>query len=176
MRMRTQILVADDNPDNLEILRMRLSSQGYDVITAADGEEALAIAKERQPDLILLDVMMPRLDGVAVCQRLRADPRLPFTPIIMVTAKSATQDVVAALEAGADEYLVKPVDHGALLARVRSMLRIKALTDAVQEQSAKLAEWNATLEKRVREQLIQLESVSRLKRFFSPQLAGDSRR
>ena len=171
MRMRTQILVADDNPDNLEILRMRLSSRGYDVITAADGEEALAIAKERQPDLILLDVMMPRLDGVAVCQRLRADPRLPFTPIIMVTAKSATQDVVAALEAGADEYLVKPVDHGALLARVRSMLRIKALTDAVQEQSAKLAEWNATLEKRVREQLIQLESLSRLKRFFSPQLA-----
>src|SRR5687768_15068594 len=81
MRMRTQILVADDNPDNLEILRMRLSSRGYDVITAADGEEALAIAKERQPDLILLDVMMPRLDGVAVCQRLRADPRLPFTPI-----------------------------------------------------------------------------------------------
>jgi adenylate cyclase len=171
VRMRAQILVADDNPDNREILRIRLCSKGYDVITAADGEEALATAKERQPDLILLDIMMPKLDGVEVSQRLRADPSLPFIPIIIVTAKTGTQDVVAALEAGADEYLTKPVDHGALLARVRSMLRIKGLTDAVREQSARLAEWNATLEKRVRAQLEQLERLSRLKRFFSPQLA-----
>ena len=92
-------------------------------------------------------------------------------PIVIITAKAGTQDVVTALDAGADEYLTKPIDHGALVARVKSMLRIKALTDTVQRQSLKLAEWNTTLEKRVAEQLHQLESLSRLRRFFSPQLA-----
>jgi Response regulators consisting of a CheY-like receiver domain and a winged-helix DNA-binding domain len=78
---------------------------------------------------MLLDVMMPRLDGIEVCKRLRADPQFPFTPIILVTALSETKDVIAGLEAGGDEYLTKPFDHGALLARVRSMLRIKELHD-----------------------------------------------
>jgi class 3 adenylate cyclase len=171
VRTPARILIADDNPDNLDIFRTRLAAHKYEIITATDGEAALAAAKEKQPDVILLDIMMPKMDGVEVCRHLRADPSLPFMPIIMVTAKTSSQDVVSSLEAGADEYLTKPVDHGALVARVSSMLRIKALTDTVQAQSAKLAEWNAKLEQRVNEQLGELENLSRLKRFFSPQLA-----
>lgn len=171
MRTPARILIADDNPDNLDIFRTRLAAHKYEIITATDGKEALAAAREKQPDVILLDIMMPKMDGVEVCRHLKADPSLPFMPIIMVTAKTSSQDVVTSLEAGADEYLTKPVDHGALVARVNSMLRIKALTDTVQAQSAKLAEWNAKLEERVNEQLGQLEGLSRLKRFFSPQLA-----
>lgn len=171
MRPRARILIADDNPDNLEIFQARLAVNNYEILTAADGEEALAAARNQQPDLILLDIMMPKMDGIDVCRLLKADASLPFMPIIMVTAKTDTQDIVTALDAGADEYLTKPVDHGALVARVKSMLRIKALNDTVQAQSAKLIEWNTTLEKRVSEQLGQLENLSRLKRFFSPQLA-----
>jgi class 3 adenylate cyclase/CheY-like chemotaxis protein len=171
VRTPALILIADDNPDNLDIFRTRLAVHGYEILTAADGEEALAIAREKQPDLILLDVMMPKMDGTDVCRRLKANTSLPFMPVVMITAKSATQDVVTALDAGADEYLTKPVDHGALVARVKSMLRIKALADTVETQRTKLAEWNVTLEKRVNEQLEQLENLSRLKRFFSPQLA-----
>jgi class 3 adenylate cyclase len=171
VRTPARILIADDNPDNLDIFRTRLAVHGYEILTATDGEEALAVAREKQPDLILLDVMMPKMEGTEVCRHLKADASLPFMPIIMITAKIATQDVVSALEAGADEYLSKPVDHGALVARVKSMLRIKTLADTVEAQRAKLSEWNATLEERVNEQLRQLENLSRLKRFFSPQLA-----
>lgn len=171
VRSPAQILIADDNPDNREVFRARLAAHEYEVLLATDGEEALAIARESRPDLILLDVMMPKMDGVEVCKRLKNDASLPFMPIIMVTAKTSSQDVVLALDAGADEYLTKPVDHGSLVARVNSMLRIKALTDTVQAQRKELADWNKTLEERVREQLEQLERLSRLKRFFSPQLA-----
>jgi len=171
VRRPAQILIADDNPDNREIFRTRLAAHDYRIVTAVDGEEALAVAMEQSPDLILLDVMMPKMDGIEVCRRLKSDPSLPFIPVIMITAKTSSQDIVTALEAGADEYLAKPVDHGALVARVKSMLRIKALNDTVHEQRAKLAEWNASLEQRVADQLSQLESLSRLKRFFSPQLA-----
>ncbi|HYA20576.1 MAG TPA: response regulator, partial [Burkholderiales bacterium] len=162
MRTPARILIADDNPENLDIFRTRLAANGYEILTATDGEQALGIAREWQPDLILLDVMMPKMDGIEVCQRLKADSSLPFIPIIMVTAKTGSHEVVAGLEAGADEYLTKPVHHTALVARVKSMLRIKALNDTVQEQSAKLIEWNTMLEKRVNEQLGQLESLSRL--------------
>ena len=163
---------------NLDILQTRLAVHGYEILTATDGEEALAIAREKQPDLILLDVMMPKMDGLEVCRHLKADSSLSFMPVIMVTAKADSKDVVAGLEAGGDEYLTKPVDQGALVARVKSMLRIKALHDTVQEQAARLeaqavqlSEWNKTLEKRVEEQIAQLERLGRLKRFFSPQLA-----
>jgi DNA-binding response OmpR family regulator len=178
MKTPPRILIADDNPENLDIFQRRLAVQGYEILMATDGEEALAIARAQQPDLILLDVMMPKMDGIEACRHLKADPSLPFVPIIMVTAKTGSQDVVAGLDAGADEYLPKPVDHAALVARVKSMLRIKALHDEVQEQSAQveaqsvqLAEWNRTLEQRVQEQLAQIDSLGRLKRFFSPQLA-----
>src|SRR5204863_1862541 len=109
--------------------------------------------REHRPDLILLDIMMPKLDGIEVCRRLKADTALPFMPIIMVTARADSKDVVAGLDAGADEYLTKPVDQAALVARVKSMLRIKALHDTVQEQAARLAaqaeqltQWNHSLE------------------------------
>src|SRR5512139_2625975 len=165
------ILLVDDNPTNLDILQARLAAHNYGILRATDGEEALAIAREKQPALILLDIMMPKMDGIEVCRRLKADPSLSFMPIIMVTSKADSKDVVAGLEAGADEYLTKPVDHAALVARVKSMLRIKVLHDKVLEQTAQLAEWNLTLEQRVEDQVVELQRVGRLKRFFSPQLA-----
>jgi class 3 adenylate cyclase len=178
MRQPPRILIVDDQPVNVDILQTRLAVHGYEILTAYDGEEALAKARAEQPDLILLDVMMPKMDGIEACQHLKADASLPFMPIIMVTAKADTKDVVAGLEAGADEYLTKPVDQAALVARVKSMLRIKALHDTVQEQATQLeaqaqqlAEWNQTLEQRVAEQLGELERMGRLKRFFSPQLS-----
>jgi class 3 adenylate cyclase/CheY-like chemotaxis protein len=177
MRTPPRILIADDNPDNLDIFRTRLAAQGYEIVVANDGEEALEKATEQTPDVILLDVMMPRMDGFEVCRRLK-QPSRPFVPIIMVTAMADSKDIIAGLEAGADEYLTKPVDQAALVARVKSMLRIKALQDTVQEQTARieaqsveLAEWNRTLQKRVTEQLGELERVARLKKFLSPQLA-----
>ena len=178
MRTPPRILIVDDNPDNLDIFQARLAAHGFEILRAMDGEEALATANRECPDLILLDVMMPKMDGIEVCRRLRADPPLPFIPIILVTAKADSKDVVAGLEAGGDEYLTKPVDQAALVARVKSMLRLKALHDTVQDQTARLeaqaaqlVEWNRTLERRVEEQVAELERVSRLKRFLSPQLA-----
>ena len=171
VRTPARILVADDTPANVRMLEKRLQHNGYDVVVARDGEEALAVAHATHPDLILLDIMMPKVDGIAVCRRLKSDPAFPFTPIIMVTALADSKDVVAGLEAGGDDYLTKPVDQQALVARVRSMLRIKALHDTVQAQTAELARWNATLEERVARQVAELERVGRLKRFFSPQLA-----
>ena len=171
MRTPPRVLIADDNTANVRILKMRLAADGYDIVTAADGEEALAVAHESAPDLILLDIMMPKIDGIEVCRRLKKEQGPAFTPIILVTAMADAKDIVAGLEAGADEYLTKPVDHAALSARVRSMLRIKGLHDTVATQAEEIARWNATLERRVAEQVAELERVSRLKRFFSPQLA-----
>ena len=178
MRDPARILIVDDTPTNVDILAKRLSAHGYEILTAGDGEEGLAIAREQQPDLILLDIMMPKMDGIEVCQHVKGDASLPFIPIILVTAKSDSKDVVAGLEAGAEEYLIKPVDPTALVARVKSMLRIKELHDKSQEQAARLeaqatelVDLNQGLEQRVAEQLTELEHVSQLKRFFSPQLA-----
>jgi adenylate cyclase len=166
-----RILIVDDNEANRDILEARLKVHGYELLQAADGEEALAAVQRDHPDLILLDVMMPKLDGVEVCRRIKGDATLPFTPIILVTSKSDTKDVIAGLDAGADEYLTKPVDQAALVARVKSVLRVKALHDQVQAQAADLAAWNRTLEQRVAEQLGEIERVGRLKRFLSPQVA-----
>ncbi|MFN0317299.1 MAG: response regulator [Burkholderiales bacterium] len=171
MRDPARILVVDDNAANVDILKMRLQANGYEVVTAFDGEDAIKAVYDHQPDLILLDIMMPKIDGIEVCRRLRADSSLAFIPIVLVTAKSDPKDVVAALEAGGDEYLTKPVEHSALMARVKSMLRIKALHDTVQDQKGQLAAWNQELEGRVSEQIEQLDRLGKLKRFFSPQLA-----
>ena len=178
MRTPPLILIVDDNPANVEILQMRLLANNYDIITATDGEMGLAMAKEKQPDLLLLDIMMPKIDGIEVCRRLKNDPTLPFMPIIMVTAKADPKDVILGLEAGSDEYLTKPVDQGSLVARVKSMLRIKDLHDKTKNQATQLEaqaeqlkNWNTNLEERVEEQLEVLQRTGRLKRFLSPQLA-----
>lgn len=164
MTSRARILVVDDMPDNVEIAKMRLESEGYEVDAAVDGEDALAKVAAQHPDLILLDVMMPKMDGIEVTKRLKADPALRFIPIVLLTAKSATRDVVAGLDAGADDYLTKPFEHAALLARVRAMLRIKALHDEI-------AALNAGLEARVARQVAELERMGALKRFLAPQIA-----
>ena len=169
--MTARILVVDDLPDNVEIIRVRLESQNYAVETAADGLEALERVAASPPDLILLDVMMPRLNGIEAVKRLKADPTLPFVPVILLTAMSETREVIHGLDAGADEYLTKPVDHGALLARVRAILRIKSLHDTVEKQRIELAGWNRTLEERVAAQVGEIERIGRLKRFLSPQVA-----
>src|ERR1700724_3782186 len=138
MHKPPRILVVDDNEMNRDILVTRLDTQGYELLQAADGEEALAAARHHLPDVILLDVMMPKIDGIEVCRRLKSDSTLPFMPIILVTAKADSKDVVAGLDAGADEYLTKPIDQPALVARVKSVLRINALHDEVDNQARKL--------------------------------------
>ena len=177
MRERPCILAVDDVFENLEIVSLRLEASGYEVITATDGIEALEQARTHKPDLILLDIMMPKLDGISVLKELKADPNLGFIPILLLTAKADRSDVIAGLEAGADDYLTKPLDQSALVARVRSMLRIKALHDKVQDQARQLAtqakelaEWNRVLEARVAEQVAEIERISRLKRFLAPQV------
>jgi serine phosphatase RsbU (regulator of sigma subunit) len=150
------ILIADDNPANVEIFQMRLEANGYAIITAVDGEDALQKVRDRLPDLILLDVMMPKKDGLAVCREIKSDASLPFMPVIMVTAKAESKDVVAGLESGGDEYLTKPVDHAALVSRVKSMLRIKELHDTVLQQSAQLK--------------FQLETATTIQSLFWPKM------
>ncbi len=178
MREPPCILAVDDVFENLEIVCLRLEANGYEVVTATDGVAALEQARRHRPDLILLDIMMPKLDGISVLKELKADPSLGFIPILLLTAKADRSDVVAGLEAGADDYLTKPLDQSALVARVRSMLRIKALHDKVQDQALQLAaqaeelaEWNRVLEARVAEQVGQIERISRLRRFLAPQVA-----
>ena len=173
-----RILAVDDTPENLEILRMRLEANGYEVVTAADGEEGLAKVRSLRPDLILLDIMMPKLDGISVVRMLKADVSLRSIPVILVTAKADTRDVVEGLDAGGDDYLTKPFDHRALVARVRSMLRQKALYDTVEsqtrlleDQAAQLAAWNRSLEQTVAEQVAEIERMGRLRRFLPAQVA-----
>jgi adenylate cyclase len=164
VRNPARILVVDDIVDNVEILRTRLTSLGYEVVVAGDGEQALAKVREALPDLILLDIMMPKIDGLEVVKQLKADSKMPFIPVILVTAKVDPKDVVKGLDAGGDDYLSKPIDQGALVARVRAMLRIKALHDEVQTLNEGLAA-------KVRDQVEELERVGRLRRFLAPQVA-----
>ena len=125
----TRILVVDDHEDNVELLRARLEARGYEVEAAMDGQEALDKVHASPPDLILLDVMMPRIDGIEVTRQLKGDSSLPFIPIIMQTALETTEDKVEGLDAGADDYITKPINFAELEARVKSLLRIKALQE-----------------------------------------------
>ena len=171
MSASAKLLVVDDTPMNVKMLADILAFKGYQVVTAAGGNEALAKVKAESPDLVLLDVMMPDLNGYDVCRAIRADPATEMLPVVMVTALDPLQERVKGIEAGADDFLSKPINQPELLARVRSLLRIKEFYDTVQSQAGQLAEWNKRLEERVQEQVAQLDRLGRLKSFFSPQLA-----
>src|SRR5437899_8805177 len=121
--MAETVLVVDDDPDVARFVEVNLRSAGYDVAVASNGEEALERAVELRPDLVLLDVMMPKLDGFEVAQRLRRDPRTSSSSIIMLTAKALSSDKVLGLSSGADDYIIKPFDPVELLARVKGTLR-----------------------------------------------------
>jgi two-component system, cell cycle response regulator len=133
-----RILVVDDNQDNIEIIAARLRFRGYEIMEASDGHQALGLVREAAPDLILLDVMLPDIDGYEISRRIKGADDLPFIPIILVTARDSTQDKVAGLDAGADDYLTKPINFPELEARVRSMLRIKRLQDELAEKNLEL--------------------------------------
>jgi adenylate cyclase len=165
-----KILVVDDVPENVRLLEAVLVPRGYEVVTANDGLEALDLVQTEEPDLILLDVMMPGLDGYAVCTQLRANDDTAVLPVIMVTS-SIGQEKTKAIEAGADDFIPKPFNHDELLTRVRSLLRIKRYHDTIKAQAAELAELNRTLEERVQAQVDELERLRLLRRFLSPQLA-----
>jgi adenylate cyclase len=171
MSTPASILVVDDTPANVKLLVDVLSAKGYALSAAVYGEVALAKIATQAPDLVLLDIMMPGLSGYEVCRRIRADPATALLPVVLCTSLDPHQERINGIEAGADDFLSKPVNQQELFARVKSLLRVKALQDEVKAQSAQLALWNQTLEQRVREQLDQLERLGRLKSFFSPQLA-----
>ena len=140
-----RILIVDDHEDNVELLRARLEAWGFTADTAGDGDEALCKVDADPPDLILLDVMMPKIDGIEVARRVKGNSSLPFIPIIMQTALDTTESKVEGLEAGADDYITKPIDFAELKARVNSMLRIKRLQDALEERERQLLEANERL-------------------------------
>jgi adenylate cyclase len=171
MTEAARILVVDDTPANVKLLVDILAAKGYAMSSAVNGEEALAKITAAPPDLVLLDIMMPGLSGYEVCRRIRADAATALLPVVLCTSLDPHQERINGIEAGADDFLPKPVNKQELFARVKSLLRIKALQDEVRAQKEELAQWNRTLEQRVREQLDQLERLGRLKSFFSPQLA-----
>ena len=164
MSAAPRILVVDDTPQNVKLLGDVLGINGYEVTAAASGTEALERIAQQKPDLVLLDVVMPGMSGYDVCRRIRDMPATATLPVVMVTALDPATERIKGIEAGADDFVTKPINQPELLARVRSLLRIKSLYDQLEDA-------NQTLETRVREQVDQLERLGRLKRFFSPQLA-----
>ena len=161
--MPNKILIVDDEPFNLDLLQQELEEQNYTIERANDGAEALEKVS-LLPDLILLDYMMPRMNGLEVLKRLREDAQYKSIPVILLTAKATQEDKVRGLDAGADDYVIKPFDAFELLARVRAMMRIKQMHDT-------LDDWNRSLTEKVKQQVEELERVNRLKRDPSPQIA-----
>jgi adenylate cyclase len=167
----TTILVVDDTPTNVKLLVDLLGFHGYVMLTANSGSAALEVIEKEHPDLVLLDVVMPGMSGYEVCQKIRENTATACLPVVMVTALDPAQERLKGLEAGADDFLTKPINQPELLARVRSLIRVKTLYDTVQKQAEELAQCNRTLECRVKEQVAQVERLLRLKRFFSSQIA-----
>ena len=167
---RPTVMAVDDLPQNIRLLDAVLSPRGYRVVAVRSGDEALTRMANDPPDLVLLDVLMPGIDGYEVCRRIRRNPVTAFLPVVMITA-SGDQEKVHAIEAGADDFVTKPFLPGELVARVASLVRIKRYHDTIERQSTELAAWNRELENRVAAQLLELERVNRLRRFLSPQLA-----
>ena len=138
------ILIADDNQQNVELLEAYLCEIDCDIVTASDGDAALKMIESHKPDLVLLDIMMPRLSGFEVCRKVRANPDIADTLIIMVTALNETSDLERGVQAGTDDFLTKPVNKIELLCRIRSMLRVRHLKDQLDRTLAYLAEVEAT--------------------------------
>ncbi|HEX5020254.1 MAG TPA: response regulator [Candidatus Binatia bacterium] len=162
--MPNRILIVDDEPFNLDLLEQELMEYDYVIERAADGVEALEKTATFKPDIILLDFMMPRMNGLEVVKRLREDRDHKGIPVILLTAKATQEDKVAGLDAGADDYVTKPFDAVELLARVRAMMRLKEMHD-------RLEDWNRSLADTVQKQVADLERMARLKRYLSPQIA-----
>ena len=162
--MAERILVVDDQRTNAEMVAGLLRNLGYDVQIALDGANALERVRAGSPDLLLSDIMMPLMDGYELCRRLRADPATALLPVILITSADAHTERIKGIEAGADDFLTKPVNWPELFGRVKRLLRVKALQDEVKSL-------NARLEDRVRDQVSQLQRLGRLKRFFSRQVA-----
>jgi class 3 adenylate cyclase len=171
MTAPAKILVVDDTPQNVKLLADLLTVKGYAVATAANGDEALEKIDGEHLDLVLLDIIMPGLSGYDVCRKIRENPLTTLLPVVLVTSLDPQQERVKGIEAGADDFLNKPINQAELLARVRSLLRIKTLHDEVARQKAELADWNRMLEVRVADGIARLERMGRMKRFFSPQIA-----
>ena len=170
MKTPARILVVDDTPANVKLLADLLALQGYAVSTAANGEEALARVAADDPDLVLLDIVMPGPSGYEVCRTIRDDPATALLPVVLCTWLDPNQERIKGIEAGADDFLPKPVNQSELFARVKSLLRVKSLQDEVKRQAEQLAEWNRQLERRVAEQVAEMERLARLKRFVSPRV------
>ena len=164
------VLVVDDQEVNRRLLGAVLTPRGYRVIEAASGEEALQRLAAEVPDVVLLDIVMPGIDGYEVCRRIRDEPGTAVLPVVMITA-SGQQEKVKAIESGADDFITKPFDQAELLARVRSLVRINRYHRTITEQARELAAWNEQLERRVEEQVAEIARVGRLRRFLSPQIA-----
>jgi len=164
------VLVVDDLSQNVRLLDAVLAPRGYRVVAAESGEDALQLMASQPPDLVLLDIFMPGMDGYEVCRRIRQHPATAFLPVVMITA-SGDQEKRNAIEAGADDFVTKPFDQAELLARVKSLIRIKQYHDTIERQTEELTAWNRELEERVSTQVQELERMGRLRRFLSPQLA-----